>query len=483
MPADPAREYLCPWTWPIGVRLLMNRFWMSSLVYLIAGTGFAAAQYAPSGLSPYADGLPIPGQSAGPPPRPAVAPAPSGPPVADPPTGSLTGPPREIVCDDPQPLAPEWEQYWSLRYRNFSNGWIEGDYLLWWLKKSPLSTPLVTSGITGVPNAGAVGALGTNVLFGNSPIDFHDFSGGRVTVGAWCGDHQVFGVEASGFVFDQRTSQATFRSDTFGSPLLGNPFFNLTTGSEDFAEVSTPGQLVGAIVVNSTLRMWGAESNLIINLYRGPDLTFDLLGGFRYLDLSENLQIATSTTPLPGSVVYYNGAAFPTPATTSTLDQYHTQNKFYGGQLGARVEYRYYRLILTATGKLAFGGTSELVSTAGSSSLAVGSSNAATTHGGLYVQPGIPTHILDSAFTAIPETEIKLGFQVNRYLQAFVGYNFLYWMHVVRPGEQIDRNIVPAQVPTFIDFIPGSMSTPTAATVKTTNFWAQGLSFGLVFSF
>src|SRR5205814_810605 len=58
--------------------------------------------------------------------------------------------------------------------------WVDAEYLLWWTKGAPLSTPLVTTGsLTDIP-PGALGQPGTRVLFGDHSIGFGALSGLRV---------------------------------------------------------------------------------------------------------------------------------------------------------------------------------------------------------------------------------------------------------------------------------------------------------------
>jgi len=68
-------------------------------------------------------------------------------------------------------------------------------------------------------------------------------------------------------------------------------------------------------------------------------------------------------------------------------------------------------------------------------------------------------------------------------LRLSVGYNFLCWSSVVRPGDQIDRVIDVSQIPNS-----GLNATPTgllrpAPLVRATDFWAQGITFGVEFRY
>jgi hypothetical protein len=72
-----------------------------------------------------------------------------------------------------------------------------------------------------------------------------------------------------------------------------------------------------------------------------------------------------------------------------------------------------------------------------------------------------------------------LKYDLTPCLQASVGYNFLYWSKVMRGGEQIDTDVNLTQQP------PG----PTTGDLRprylaiTNDFWAQGLTAGLEWTF
>ena len=75
----------------------------------------------------------------------------------------------------------------------------------------------------------------------------------------------------------------------------------------------------------------------------------------------------------------------------------------------------------------------------------------------------------------VPEVGINLGYQFTNHIRGFIGYNFLYWSNVVRPGNQIDQAVNPNLIPPSI---PGGPSRPTFD-FHGSDFWAQGINFGL----
>src|SRR3954462_1458789 len=50
--------------------------------------------------------------------------------------------------------------------------WVRAEYLLWWSKNGPLHEPLVTLGSSNDAIPGALGQPDTQVIFGNSAINY-----------------------------------------------------------------------------------------------------------------------------------------------------------------------------------------------------------------------------------------------------------------------------------------------------------------------
>ena len=71
---------------------------------------------------------------------------------------------------------------------------------------------------------------------------------------------------------------------------------------------------------------------------------------------------------------------------------------------------------------------------------------------------------------------------ITSHWRAFVGYDFMYWSQVVRPGNQVDRNINLSQSAVFGS---GALTGPAypMPLFNRSDFWAQGLNAGLEFRF
>src|SRR5277367_3845768 len=90
--------------------------------------------------------------------------------------------------------------------------WIEGEYLLWAIKKNPLPTPLVTQGSLSDPIVGALGQPGTKIKLGKQHIDMGWMNGFQATAGSWLNPSQQIGLEASYFLLPTTTREKSLRT-------------------------------------------------------------------------------------------------------------------------------------------------------------------------------------------------------------------------------------------------------------------------------
>jgi hypothetical protein len=339
--------------------------------------------------------------------------------------------------------------------------WGSAEYLLWWLSPANVS-PLVTTGNPGDAVPGALGQAGTRTLFGNGPIDYGSFSGMRVNLGYRFGENGCWSVESSGFLLEHRSVHFAAASDAAGNPPLYVPVTSAINGEPGSYTIADPILgFNGNIDVASSVRLWGADLNIGRRLSGCRPLDVDLLCGLRYLDLQESLNIAS----------FNNDQVFDIQRTTN--DHFATRNQFYGGQFGGRLSYQRGRFSTGLLGLVALGSTHQVVDITGSSTLAGSGAIAGTNPGGILTQPsniGRQTH---EEFTVVPQIQLKVGCDLTHWLRATVGYDFLYWNRVVRPGDQIDRTIDTTQVD------GGPPALRPAPQFNHTDFFAHGVSFGL----
>jgi len=358
--------------------------------------------------------------------------------------------------------------------------WINAEYLMWWMKGSPLPT-LVTTGPSTSPTPGAIGAPGTGVLFGGGNVGQGLFSGGRFTAGFWLNDSQTLGIEAGYFFLGSRSDDfAASSSGAPGSIVLARPFFDVSTGLPNSELIAFPGLAAGSVQVHSTSGLQGAAANMICNLccscsacgdccQSAPGYRVDFLGGFRFLDLgdelniSENIQVSRSSPVLAGE----NIRAF---------DQFNTRNLFYGGEIGIRAEVWQGRWFADITGGVALGATHQTTDINGFTILTPPVAGLGG-RGDLLAQSSNIGHYSRDVFSVLPEFEFNVGYQVTNNLRLYLGYTFLYWTNVTRPGDAIDLQVNSTRTPASL--LPPSGPAAPLFTFRNSDFWVQGINFGM----
>ncbi|MBI2805696.1 MAG: BBP7 family outer membrane beta-barrel protein [Planctomycetes bacterium] len=364
--------------------------------------------------------------------------------------------------------------------------WVNADYLLWWVKDGPISSPIVTTttSLTDLP-PGAVGQPGTRVAFGDRPIDYGTFSGLRVGAGFDLGGG--LSLEGSYFALERRAGGLILSSDAAGSPAIGISTFNPVIGIEDALLTSNPDPVVGiwtgTAVVASRTRLQGWELNLGLQGMQTNTFAFKWIAGFRAIDLNEDLVVQNTFTPLVGGNLTFNGAGVPAGTVLTDHDRFHATNHFYGGQVGGHAQWRSGALSLDVVGKIAFGYTQQVVNIDGASTMTPPGGTTTVAPGGVYAQlTNIGRHY-QSSFAVSPEVGIGLGWNLTDAIRAKVGYSLLYLSRVARPGAQVNHTVDQTLIPTHQAFgLTPPVGQPTFA-FRETDFWAQGINFGLEFMY
>jgi hypothetical protein len=316
------------------------------------------------------------------------------------------------------------------------------------------------------------------VLFSGGSVENNPVSGARLTTGYWFDDQHLLGIEFSGFFLGQRGEN--FSATSTGTPILTRPIIDALTGSESVEVVAAPNILAGTITVATRSSMFGYESNLRSNFFAGQvcgiDYYVDGILGFRGLGLDESLQVNESLVVIGGTSVTASQAG----GTYTSEDRFAVQNRFYGGQIGFESEFRWNRWVLGLNSKLALGPTQQMVDISGSTVLTPRGMPPEVSASGVLTEPTNIGHYTRDKFTWAPELGLNLGYQCTDHTRIFVGYNFLYWSDVARPGEQIDRVVNTNQL--IGPPLTGGPARPQF-TFNGSDFWAQGVNVGIEFKY
>lgn len=353
--------------------------------------------------------------------------------------------------------------------------WASAEWLFW-TARGQYIPPLVTSSPPGTARAtaGVLGAPTTSVLYGGNRINDEWRSGFRLNAGMWLDECQRFGIEGNFFFLGQSHDNFTVGSN--GSPILARPFNNALTQqpasqlvAADSQLVAFPGVLSGTVAVNSKSNLIGGGVNFVRNLCCDPCGRLDILLGYRYLNLRDEVTINENLTSLAGSNV---------PANTQFLiqDRFRTTNQFHGALLGLNYERRFSHFFFGVRPSVSLGVTNTTVTIDGSTTIITPQGVPTTYPGGLYTQNTNIGRYSSSRFSVVPEIGVRAGVQLTEHMRAFVSYNFLYWSGVARAGEQIDTRVNTNQIAP-----PSSLNGPAlpAYELRRTDYWVQGIGVGL----
>jgi hypothetical protein len=367
--------------------------------------------------------------------------------------------------------------------------YVNVEYLYWWMKDYHLP-PLVTTGSANAPIPGKLGGGNTHEVLGDN-IDQKGFSGGRISA-AWflpnpqdlCTAEYLFGhehaldINASFFGLEERRHLLGAASNQFGNPVLSRPFFNPNAHSPDADPIALPTFLAGSAAVSTLTRLWGGEANLRITDTGGGanGSHLGLFVGARYVSLDETLTIQTASHDLP-----------PAPAGSAAItDEFGTLNRFYGGQVGAAANFWWWNKVdVNVTTKVAFGESDETLEVRGSS--VVTNIAGLSPDRGLLAQPSNIGRHHRTTFAVLPELIVDAGVWINPNIRLALGYDLLYWSDVLAPGDQIDPvvSVQPVLARGQFNHFQAPLTGPArpAVNLSNTDFWVQGLTFGVEFSY
>ena len=287
-------------------------------------------------------------------------------------------------------------------------------------------------------------------------------------IGTWLTDRQDWAFEGGWFFLAQRTDK-TPQSFPANPNILNLPIF---------AGIDSENTLFSTFT-----NLWGAEGNIRYEIFKCNNGNFgaylDVLGGFRYVDLSENMTINNSTTFSTAPTLLSN-------ATVTTSDLFGTHNHLFAGQFGAEVGGNWNRFTASFFTKIAMGNNYETVVVNGVTQV-VGNTNQVlgnfTAPGGFFTQPNNIGSYIHNQFSVVPEFGVNLGFKVSDHWRLAVGYDFLSYVNVVRPGNQVDVTAGGATRPSLAFLGGPGTPLPAVPALTQSTFWAQGINLMVEFSY
>lgn len=376
--------------------------------------------------------------------------------------------------------------------------WFRADYLLWWTR-SPYVGPLVTTS-TDPLDGGILGRPTTSILFGDRRTNTDARSNFRFTAGWWFDCGRTGGIEFDAFTLGEANDGYSFTSS--GSPLLARPFYDVSLAQQNAELVAHPTWLGGTTSGNISEYFQSAGFHLRLNLccceaycptprcdevctraelyyqyarafaaaHTQPDsYRVDLIAGYRHYRLNDRLEIHEDLLVLENHPPDVAGTQF------DINDRFRSQNDFHGGELGLVAQFYRGPWSFEFLAKMGIGNHNQVVQISGNTLVSRPGADPYNHQGGLLALPTNIGHYTRDQFVVIPEFGIELGYQIDCRWRAYVGYNVLYWANVLRASEQVDFSVNPTQ------FSGGELvgEARPAFSFHDSDFWAQGLNFGL----
>lgn len=332
------------------------------------------------------------------------------------------------------------------------------EYLHWWNKGRHLP-PLVTTSPAGTPQA-RVGVLGfdtTEVLYGDENIGGDLQVAGRLTVGMWLDETatvgvgvRVFGVEGHNSGFSRLSNGGNLAVPFFDADPLWNDENALQVGlwNNPFRE--------GGVNIWAENEVFGSQVFLRHMLDQGRDYRLDLLLGYRFNRLNDDLAINLATGPFPA---------------ITFSDLFRTRNEYHAGEIGLIGEYQADRWTYSALGSISYGSMNQRVSISGESTV----DGTPVYPGGLFAQPTNSGEYKRNLTAWCPEVGVKMAYAVTPRVSVSVGYTFLYWTRIALAGDQIDRTVNSTQL------LGGVLAGPARPQylATDTDFWVQTIDIGV----
>ena len=383
-----------------------------------------------------------------------------------------------------------------------------GSEYLFWVTRGQRFPALVTTSPDGTPitEAGRLDFPGTTtVVFGDRRLASNEHSGYRSYIGMNLDCAGCNRIEADYFDLDQEDFYWD-RSAPGDYTILARPFYNTFLGTEDAELIGYPGEVDGQITVAGStnfegLGVWLRHSLLRccptpqcdpcgagacgggvspyyatgagINRKRWRLNRLDLLAGYRRYELEDDTVIR--------EFLRITNPAGPVPVDTEfdIFDNFRTENRFDGADLGIDWEWTRGRLGLSVMGKAAIGNLRQRACVDGFTSVLTPGQAPVNYDYGLMTLSSNSGSVERNRFTVIPEIGLDVYYQLNCNTRFRVGYSMIYFPTVIRPGGLMDTNLDPQLFP------PPTITAGRfpQARFQEEDFWVQGLRLGAEFCF
>lgn len=381
------------------------------------------------------------------------------------------GSPAQTVIANPFPAAKSEvtsiplsasEEYAAERILTQPRVWAAADYMV--LYSQNANTPaLIQSVPSRFVSPGNTPEQVINHFPSSRDLRYRAISGFRVSAGATI--QPELGID--GTVFWTETLQRTATLSGNGAPGtdgIGRPYIQAGTGNSLTLYSSLPGQYGGSVSATTSIQALGADVNIRKDGIRFFVDRNEWLVGARYFELSE--RVAINDRSLIGGTTF------------TTHDEFQSRNQFYGGQFGMHSRLYGPKWSLDFINKLALGSTHQQVRSFGSNSIIFnGVENQEA--GGLYARGANAGFFERDRFAAVAESSVIAGYQLTEGIRLQIGYTGTWISSVIRAPEVIDPNVNDSNIRFIAQPAPSTANLPAFRWGRASDFFLQGMTFGV----
>jgi len=330
--------------------------------------------------------------------------------------------------------------------------WLDVDFTFGWRKGKGYS-----SLVTGEPD----GVLPEAELLYKAGQETSQMTPGmQVNFGTWIDHCEVTGIGGR-FWFLGKDSGDYFVSSEH-QPVIARPFYDIDNERADALLIAFPGLRSGNLRVQATNEVLGGDAYIRMLLMKTHYGRIDAIGGYTFSRINDDFRIVSNTTALVDDGGIVEGTRF------RIEDAFTTHNEFHGGTLGLMWERNCCNWTWNVAGKVSLGNMRQTAIVNGYNSVTV-NGQTVTEQGGLLTAATNIGEFSRDEFCVVPELNLSLSYRIRPCLSLSIGYNFMYWSDVIRPGNIID---------TTID-TDGDLQTRPLLAFNSSGYWVQGLNLGL----
>jgi len=340
--------------------------------------------------------------------------------------------------------------------------WLQAETLLWF-PQARTNYPLAVTTDPGTePLLTTPGATRHGESFGNDLTP-----GFRGDIGRYFADG-AFGIGGRFWILSEDGGSFAL-ADNGTNQSIGRPFNNIGGPPVDSGIIAFqpggPNGFQGSIAAQESLDILAAEAYGRFNFAKSSAVHMDLIGGYSFFSIDNELAIQSQTSRLPG-----------TGGMINFTDRFNTNNDFHGGQIGAETILRRGRWVARSLTKVHLGNMHQQVNYAGTGVNSASNISPLLPFGDGFLAGGVdPREVNRDVFTFAPEFNFKLGYRFRDHVTFSAGYTFLYWNNVAMAGNQIDPNLEFTNAGVSARGLPAS--------VRDAGFWVQGIDLGTTIEF